>query len=383
MQLVYLSPTPWGSFSQRPHELVRQFHAKTGKPILWVEPYPTRFPVFKDISSRPRRPAEPGPEIPPWLTVIKPLALPIEPLPCSGWLNRMLWYSVIACVRRFAVEPTLLGIGKPSALGLQLLREPIFAGSFYDAMDNFSEFYEGWSRYSMARRQIKTAQSVTTILTSSSALETQFSTQIDVRLLRNACASERMPALPTAPTPRDRRAPVFGYVGTIAKWFDWDFVIALATVFPHAEIRLIGPVHVDIPASLPANIRLLATLSHSDAVSAMALFDVGLIPFKLSEVTRFVDPIKYYEYRALGLPVVSSVFGEMADRRGVAGVFLIDGPADIPLAFEQALAFGESLESTAQFRHANSWEARFEDVHAIICDVPTDSDGTTTESPRF
>ena len=43
----------------------------------------------------------------------------------------------------------------------------------------------------------------------------------------------------------------------------------------------------------------------------MAQFDVGLIPFLKNRLTDSVDPIKYHEYRALGLPVVSTSFGEM------------------------------------------------------------------------
>lgn len=366
MQLIYLSPVSWFEFSQRPHEMVRQFHAKTGKPVLWIEPYPTRFPVLKDVFSRSKvQAARHGP--PAWLTVVKPRALPIEPLPFSGWLNRVLWQDVILIAQRFAVEPTLLGIGKPSMLAFQLLREPMFKGSFYDAMDNVSEFYTGWSRYAMRRRQRQTAQAVTTVLASSSALGVQLSTQADhVKLLLNACASERLPALPVAKASSRQDARVFGYVGTIARWFDWALVIAVAKRFPNAEIRLIGPVHEVIPPALPGNIRLLPMLPHNEAVIAMAQFDVGLIPFKNSEVTRFVDPIKFYEYRALGLPVVSTAFGEMAARRGLSGVFLLDGQADIASVFERALGFAESVESTTQFRHANSWAIRFEDAHAAI-----------------
>ena len=53
MRLVYLSPVSWHSFAQRPHELVRQFHAATQAPVLWVEPYPTRLPVLADLLTRP------------------------------------------------------------------------------------------------------------------------------------------------------------------------------------------------------------------------------------------------------------------------------------------------------------------------------------------
>ncbi len=52
----------------------------------------------------------------------------------------------------------------------------------------------------------------------------------------------------------------------------------------------------------------------------MAEFDVGLIPFKQNALTAAVDPIKYYEYRALALPVISTDFGEMHERGDLPGL---------------------------------------------------------------
>lgn len=366
MRLVYLSPVSWHSFTQRPHELVRQFHAATQAPVLWVEPYPTRLPVMADLLAQPPQQG-PAVPLPGWLTLSRALALPIEPLPGSGWVNRLLWQGLKQQIRRFAEEPTLLGIGKPSRLALQLLQEPIFVGSFYDAMDNVPAFYQGWSRHAMRRRQHQTAQAVSTALASCTSLQHYWQLQqVDTRLLHNGCASERMPALPLARPAAPSGRPVFGYIGTLAKWFDWDFVQALALAFPEAQVRLIGPLHGTSPAALAANIQRLPALSHEAAPQAMTEFDVGLIPFKRDDITRYVDPIKYYEYRALGLPVVSTAFGEMSNRRGVQGVFLSESVADIPQVVHQALAFTEPLAETLKFREANSWAKRFEVAHAAF-----------------
>ncbi|BDB19809.1 glycosyl transferase [Pseudomonas sp. CYM-20-01] len=357
MRLIYLSPTPWHSFSQRPHELVRCFHEKHQQPVLWIDPYPTRLPALSDL----RRP-QPAPghtEIPPWLTVYRALALPIEPIAGSGWVNRLLWQPLFTRVRQLALQPTMLGIGKPSCLASMLLREPLFEASFYDAMDNFCEFYTGLSRRAMARRQRTTAQTVSTVLTSSSALHAQLSTYCDrVTLLGNACATERLPYRITRHA-GNANPLVVGYVGTIAKWFAWEIVVALAEAFPLAQIRLVGPIHTRPPGDLPSNIQLIGELSHPDAMAAMAGFDIGLIPFKCDALTQFVDPIKYYEYRALGLPVISTVFGEMAHRGACPGTFLLDGPEGVGAAMEKALRFNPSDEQTRSFRRDNSWTVRF------------------------
>jgi hypothetical protein len=127
-------------------------------------------------------------------------------------------------------------------------------------------------------------------------------------------------------------------------------------------VRLIGPVYTPAPFKLPANVEVLPQCSHAQAIAAMQAFDVGLIPFKITELTESVDPIKYYEYCALGLPVITSFFGEMrvhAQQPGVFTVHSADTPSSLIGTVEAALAFRFTLDQIGQFRQVNSWNARF------------------------
>ncbi|QDZ28845.1 glycosyltransferase family 1 protein [Noviherbaspirillum sp. UKPF54] len=361
MRLIYLSPVPWNSFSQRPHELIRYFHARTGGEVLWIDPYPTRLPALSDLFNKRPTSASAGDMTPRWINVVKPTALPVEPLPFSGNLNKMLWRPVLMEAERFADGSTMLGIGKPSELALTLLAHKKFACSFYDAMDDFPSFYTGWSRRAMSRRELMVLRGVTTVLASSSALRQRLAhLSEDVRLVLNACASDRLPATPIA---RDRdfaSPPTIGYVGTIAQWFDWGLLLALAGARPDAKFRLIGPLYGQVPSALPRNVVLEPPLPHNNALIAMMQFDVGLIPFKKTSLTSSVDPIKYYEYRALGVPILSSNFGEMKLRGKKDGVWLVDHDSDLKAAIDQALASRTTEAEIASFRHSNSWEKRFD-----------------------
>ena len=153
---------------------------------------------------------------------------------------------------------------------------------------------------------------------------------------------------------------VLGYIGTIAYWFDWALLISLAKSYPEAVFKLIGPVYNQPPMPLPNNVYLEPPLSHDEAMEAMNKFDVGLIPFKIAPLTSSVDPIKYYEYRSLGLPVISSSFGEMALRKESDGVFKVNRDSNIKEIIERALTRGKDLANTVQFRNDNSWESRFD-----------------------
>lgn len=345
--------------------MVRHFHSRTGGQVLWIDPYPTRLPILSDVlDKRPLAAAVDDVPLPGWLNVIKPNALPIEPLPYSGRLNRLLWSEVFSCVDKFADGSTLLGVGKPSELALQLLAKKQFASTFYDAMDDFPAFYSGWSSYAMASRERKIVSWVSTVFASSSALKERLIHHAsDVRLVLNACATGRLIAVDSVRPQNKDRTPVIGYVGTIAQWFDWDLVFALADANPHARFHLIGPVYGRPPASIPANVKLVPPLPHAEALLAMAQFDVGLIPFKRTPLTSSVDPIKYYEYRALGLPVVSSSFGQMALRAAFNGVYLIDSNSDLDKVLNQAFTDSPTAKEIAQFRKENSWESRFDQAN--------------------
>ena len=92
----------------------------------------------------------------------------------------------------------------------------------------------------------------------------------------------------------------------------------------------------------------------------MSVFDVGLIPFKRTELTAYVDPIKYYEYRAMGLPVLSTDFGEMHFHQREPGVFIADA-SSVAAQADQTLTFVDE-GARAAFVRTNTWEARFDQV---------------------
>ena len=136
-------------------------------------------------------------------------------------------------------------------------------------------------------------------------------------------------------THRTRGAPwIAGYAGTLRSWFDWKRLAEWATQLPEIRWQVVGAFSADIPTGLPRNVELLGPLPHQQVIKIMQSgWDVGLIPFLNTALTHAVDPVKYYEYRQCGLPVLSSKFGEMAHKTHDHGVWLMDelAPANLPL----------------------------------------------------
>ncbi len=356
MQLLYFSPVPAASYWQRSHFFVEAARSFGLEKVYWVEPYPRRLPRWTDL----RRMRSQGAYSPlgESVTVLPVPALPIEPLPGGTALNSsLLWRGVWRELIRFVDDgPTVLAIGGPSRLALAALgRLPVVA-SLYDAMDDFPEFYSGVSRSAMQRTERQIVAQVDLVIASSTRLAQKFEgLSVPVETVLNASGIRECP-----PRNADRPArKVLGYAGCIANWFDWPLVVQLAESVPDMDVELVGPCLTPPQRPLPPNIRMHGGCDHRSLHAHLNRFTAGLIPFCINRVTASVDPIKYYDYRAFGLPVLSTNFGEMAYRQSEDNVFFMDRGADLRAIVAAAISQTIPWHSTASFRRSNRWEERF------------------------
>jgi glycosyltransferase involved in cell wall biosynthesis len=168
---------------------------------------------------------------------------------------------------------------------------------------------------------------------------------------------------------RERRAGpvVAGYIGALDYWFDTAAVEHAARRHPEWQFVLIGRVEHSSVLRLQhlPNVKLEGEVSYGDLPRQMARFDVGLIPFRINELTLATDPIKLYEYLSAGLPVVSSPLPEV-ERFGDL-VWLARTPEEFSGAMERAVAEGRSM--AARFHHAaqrENWDARAAELMAAV-----------------
>lgn len=365
MTLLYLAPVAWDTYPQRPHYFVRHFLGRARGKVVWIDPYPSRFPAVEDLR-RLSRAALPRmkEERPDGLTVVSLRALPIDPLRVGRWLNRaLLWKALSSRLGPLVGGDRLaVGVGRPSGLALAALEGLGRVASFYDAMDDFPEFYRGISKRSVSVTEREIAGAVDFVLTASTRLWDKFNWRGPRRIMvRNGFD---MSGLPPLPIERNGR-PVFGYVGCIGAWFNWAFVVRLAQSFPHAAVRIVGPSFVKPPRQLPANVALFPPCRAEGAVEHLRTFSVGLIPFKRSKLTDGVDPIKYYAYRAMGLPVLGTRFGEMARRGPADGSFLVDEDHALTGVAAAALEAKTDTASIERFRRDHAWERRFDEARIL------------------
>ena len=223
----------------------------------------------------------------------------------------------------------------------------------------------------MRRHEDAIAAAVNVVLASSTYLAEKFARRgLRVEKILNGCdgndecegrddGCDRSADVPPSSAARRRSPPILGYLGCLGHWFDWRLIARLARAVPHAAIELVGPCPVAPPKRLPPNVRLLPACSHADSLKHLRRFSAGLIPFQRSALTAGVDPNKFYAYRAAGLPVLSTSFGEMALRGRAEGVYFLDAADDLAGVVSQAL--GDRLDAVQRrrFREEHDWSRRF------------------------
>jgi len=372
MRLLYVSPVPLSSFAQRPHHFVEWFHRHHDAEVLWVEPGPSRLPRWSDLRRAAHLISAGGRDLSPswtresWLHHVHCRVAPVEPLPAGRWLNAQLWRPVLNTIDRFVTPDTRIVLAKPCALSLELAHRYRGLDVVFDVMDHLSDFFQGQSRRWMRQAETRLAEEVRWIMASSTALTHNLAAhQAKLRTVLNGLSlpPEHLAVAPDLATPPAQ--PVFGYVGTIDHWFDWEAVAQLAEENPQARVDLIGPCGHPPTLELPDNVRLLPAIPQHEVHEVLRGFSLGLIPFRLCRLTQYVDPVKYYEYRAAGLPVLSSRFGEMAHRSPRDGVFFFDDLWAEHTTVEQVLTSRPSPDQTREFIDHHAWHRRFEAVEFL------------------
>ncbi len=157
--------------------------------------------------------------------------------------------------------------------------------------------------------------------------------------------------------------PRITYVGAIAEWFDFDLVAELARRLPNCSFILFGGWNRAKPAkgTYADNIYILGPLEYAKVPAVLAYSDVGLVPFKDTELVRGVSPIKVYEYLAARLPVVSLRWQELEQER--LPIYLAKDVAEFERSIAAALAMSpQERDGLRVAVRACSWEARLTDI---------------------
>jgi glycosyltransferase involved in cell wall biosynthesis len=247
----------------------------------------------------------------------------------------------------------------------------------YDCMDNYPAFYHP----NTARARLATSQEqrllagADCVTTTALSLHRRLSAQHPhVYIVRNAVGEEFLAHSGSRSTPPPDwppgDGPVIGYMGAIAPWLDFEAVTQLAIRHPNWRIVFIGPSEIDLSSyNRLTNVHFLGPKPYDELIGYVAQFDIGLIPFVKNELTVNVNPVKIYEYFALGKPVVATSLPELWPFSQLC--YLADNAAEFAQQVERAVedlkaANPEAAARRRALAQANTWIARTAKIINIL-----------------
>jgi glycosyltransferase involved in cell wall biosynthesis len=159
-----------------------------------------------------------------------------------------------------------------------------------------------------------------------------------------------------------------GYFGHLtAAWFDWTLLAGAARARPGWKFYVIGYGGEPGRVELPGNVQLLGRKPQKELAGWAANWDVAIVPFQAEALAAGADPIKTYEYLAMGLPVV--VTGVGAPRGAETLVRRATDLDSFVAAIEAAASEGpETAARRRTFAATCRWEVRLGAILDLLRD---------------
>lgn len=250
----------------------------------------------------------------------------------------------------------------------------------FDAVDNWMEH----SSYADMREGLEQQydairKNADCIFTVSEGLVDFFGKQDNVYFIPNGVDTEHfskpvcnLALLGTATPERlQTRTAIIGYHGIIQPRVNMSIVTYLSEKHPEYDFVLVGPVWKEmqkearILAKKP-NVKFLGAVSYKRLPEVLHCFDVAIIPHKIDSFTHSMNPLKMYEYLAVGKPIVSTPVAGSDQFQDL--VQLAVSPEDFSVQIQQALV-NDSPELQSRRLHMaeqHRWHQRVDVMLSII-----------------
>jgi glycosyltransferase involved in cell wall biosynthesis len=318
-QCIICFANDWENDPTSKHQVMKILSRKNR--ILWVDSIGMRRPSVSGGDAR-----KIGRKVKKWfrglvsvsenLHHFTPMVLPLPASPPARSINkRLLLSSVSHYVRKLDMKNVQVWIFVPNAVDLLgSLNERLAVYYCVDEWSKFS-FIDAPSMRDMEERLLRKADLV--ITTADHLYRDKIRTNSNTHLVTHGVDYGRFSnalrsSLDVPAEIRELPKPIIGFFGLLHEWIDLELIAKMADAKPEWSIVLIGNAAVDTSLLKGRlNVHLLGRQPYDKLPGYCKGFDLGIIPFRVNDLTMNVNPIKLKEYLAAGLPVVSTPLPEV------------------------------------------------------------------------
>lgn len=245
-----------------------------------------------------------------------------------------------------------------------------------DFMDNYSEFLKAGEKKKYLKDEKNLISCADKIITSSAYIARQLKMKYslnldDISVINNGVDSglfNQRINIDTYETKEKSNVKVVGYVGAISKWFNFRDLIFVARSLPKVEFKIAGPIKISISDfDFPDNIKFVGSIPYDQVSKFISECNVMIMPFIINDLVKAVNPVKIYEYLALGSKIVIPKYTETQQFDHYGWLYstkyeFLDKLTDALGANED----NESYKRRIDFAKMNSWEHRADEFKKVI-----------------
>jgi hypothetical protein len=166
----------------------------------------------------------------------------------------------------------------------------------------------------------------------------------------------------------DSSLPSFVFIGNMNGRIDWDFVFHACFTYPQYSFEFYGASTINMSvSSIPPNLSILPPVSAKQAYSEILTSkSIGFFPFLNNSKTYYMNPIKFYEFRSLGVPVITSSYHNVPN---IPGIFFANNIELMNIQLSQILKHrknGLAYIPSDDFYRDFSWDSRLHSIYMAI-----------------
>lgn len=281
--------------------------------------------------------------------------------PCIQKINVHL---IKAQIKSLIDKETIIWITSPSPLFPYLLNRLDFKALVYEILDDYSKMHPSREKIIIETEKYLIDKANLIITTSHALSEKIKDPSKKVLLVGNGVDFDffNKDVSEKKPKELDGLNKIAGYTGFInGDWLDFETINFLADHRKDIDFVFIGPLKIK---SLPnnKNFHFLGEKDYQEMPRYCNFFDVCLIPFKKGKFADSINPVKFYEYLALGKPIIAYEMKELLPFNNL--IYLAKDKQDFFKKLELAIIEDnpELIAKRKEIAGLNDWEKKAKSI---------------------
>jgi len=251
-----------------------------------------------------------------------------------------------------------------------LIANSTYTSIVYDCFDLHSSFFPSADPSYLKQSETALLQRANEVIVTSRFLHDRLNAN-NMSLITNGCDAQYFHVIDCENSTLTSKSLTVGYIGAVSHWFDHALLDFVCRSRPYLSFEIFGSIdkHLSLSSLYTArNVSFHGEVPYSDLPHLMSTFDVGIIPFIISDLTLATNPVKVYEYAASGLPVVSTALPELKGLEHIQ-IYTTNTAHDFVHFLDLALSLCRIPSYAAyrrQWAHKNDWIVKALEFKSIL-----------------